>query len=83
MTDIDDIPLDVLDEFEILAISVWRAGYTRYSSDAVLHRIRWHRHIERGDRDYKCNDHWTAPLARWFMAKHPDMPLFELRTVKS
>lgn len=33
--------------------------------------MRWHQHIERGNREFVCNNNWTAPLARWFMAKHP------------
>ncbi|MGY3278164.1 hypothetical protein [Bradyrhizobium sp. S3.7.6] len=76
-----DIPTSVAELFEELAIKVAAAGYDRYSSDAILHRIRWHMKIERGDREFKCNDHWTAPLARWFLARHPNMAgFFELRT---
>jgi hypothetical protein len=56
----------------------------RYSSDAVLHRIRWEYQIERGIREFKCNDHWTAPLARWFLKKHPHMDgFFELRQARA
>jgi hypothetical protein len=41
-------------------------------------------HIERGLREFKCNDHWTAPLARWFMKRHPQLEdFFELRVRKS
>lgn len=74
------IPADVCDLFERLALEVNGRGYARYSSDAVLHRIRWHMQIERGNRAFKCNDHWTAPLARWFLARHPECRgFFELR----
>lgn len=76
---LNDIPIDVLWEFETKAIRAWKAGIRHYSSDALLHAIRWEQQIERGDRKYRCNDHWTAPLARWFMDKHPDKPLFKLR----
>lgn len=74
------IPHEVGDLFEKLALQVKEQGFTRYSADAVLHRIRWHYHVEQGKRDFKCNDHWTAPLARWFLAKHPECDgFFELR----
>lgn len=76
----DGVPVDVCELFEKLALDVHGKGYARYSSDAVLHRIRWHMQIERGNRAFKCNDHWTAPLARWFLARHPECPkFFELR----
>ena len=60
--DIDDVPTDVRFHFERLALEVAARGFTHYSSDAILHRIRWHMQIDRGYREFKCNDHWTAPL---------------------
>ncbi len=76
----DGVPADVCELFEKLALDVHAAGWRRYSSDALLHRIRWHHHIEKGSRAFKANDHWTAPLARWFLANHPDKKgFFELR----
>ena len=68
-----DIPVEVCSLFETLAMKIAKAGHPRYSADAILHRIRWEYQIEKGDRDFKCNDHWTAPLARWFLARHPDL----------
>lgn len=77
----DGIPYQVCDLFERFALEVHRRGFKRYSSDAILHRIRWHEHIEMGNREFKVNDHFSAPLARWFLARHPDMEgFFELRT---
>ena len=76
----DGVPQEVCILFEKLALEVHEKGYKRFSSDAILHRIRWTYRIERGNREFLCNDHWTAPLARWFLARHPDMPkFFELR----
>lgn len=72
----DGIPIEVCVLFERLALQVSRNGYERYSSDAILHRIRWELQIEKGDREFKANNNWTAPLARWFLANHPDMPKF-------
>ena len=76
----DAIPPVICDLFERLALDVIDRGFKRYSADAILHRVRWHYHIERGDRGFKCNDHWTATLARWFIDRHPEhKKFFELR----
>lgn len=78
-----DIPEDVCKLFEDLAIKIRAKGWARYSSDALLHRIRWEFHVERGDREFKANNNWTAPLARWFLKRHPDMAgFFETRERK-
>lgn len=79
----EDVPPEVCVLFEQLALRVAAAGHKRFSSDAILHRIRWEHQVERGNRDFKCNDHWTAPLARWFLARHPEMAgFFSLRKLK-
>lgn len=65
------VPPDVADLFERFALDLISNGWDRYSARAILHRIRWHHHVERGDRDFKCNNNWTPGLARWFHAKHP------------
>jgi hypothetical protein len=76
----EGIPAPICDKFERLALDVASMGYKRYSADSVLHRLRWHYHIEKGDRGFKCNNNWTAPLARWFLKRHPELPkFFELR----
>lgn len=81
---IADVPPGVSTLFEKLALSVIARGFRRYSADAILHRVRWHHHVEIGDRDFKCNDHWTAPLARWFLRRHPEHSgFFETRVRKS
>lgn len=76
-----EVPEDVVALFEQMTFSIIKAGLTRYSARAVIHRIRWHHQVERGDREFKCNDHWTPGLARWFMAKHPHhQGFFETRS---
>lgn len=76
----DDIPAEVCDLFEDLALKVHRKGWGRYSADALLHQIRWHEHIERGNREFKANNNWTSTLARWFITRHANMAgFFELR----
>ena len=78
------IPPEVCDLYEKLAFQIMDVGFTRYSSDAILHRIRWHYHIERGQREFKCNDHWTSTLSRWFLSRHPEHEgFFELRVLRS
>lgn len=80
----EDVPPEVCVLFERLALKVWNTGYRHFSSDAILHRIRWEEKVEKGNREFKCNDHWTAPLARWFMANHPDkVGFFETRKLKA
>lgn len=77
----DGIPLEVCQLFERFALEVADRGFARYSADALLHRIRWHEHIDRGNREFKINDHFSAPLARWFLSRHPELPkFFELRS---
>lgn len=76
----DGVPVDVCLLFERLALDVAAAGFTHYSADAILHRIRWHNQIEKGNRGFKANNNWTAPLARWFLKRNPHLPkFFELR----
>lgn len=67
----DGCPAEVASLFVRFAKDVKRRGFRRYSADAILHRIRWHMHIERGDREWKCNNNWTSGLARWAMHHHP------------
>jgi len=74
------IPVDVCQKFEELAFDARRSGYERYSARTILERIRWHYNVERGLREFKCNDHWSPFLSRWFLKKHPDWTgFFELR----
>lgn len=76
----DGVPVEVCVLFERLALEVATAGLPRYSARAILHRLRWHHHVERGDRDFKINNKHSAPLARWFLVRHPDLAgFFETR----
>lgn len=75
------VPIEVCDKFEEIALMLNREHhFKRYSARAILHRIRWHFQIDRGRRGFKCNNNWTAGMARWFMNKHPELnKFFELR----
>lgn len=77
------VPGDVAAAFERFAFEVISMGFEHYSADAVLHRVRWHFTIEKGVRTFKCNNNWTAKLARWFIARHPHRAdFFALRRSK-
>ena len=59
-------------------------GRTRYSADAICHRIRWHVAVETTDMDFKINDHYTAFYARLWMKDHPEFgEFFETRRQRS
>lgn len=74
------VPADVARMFEAYAVEIAGRGFSKYSADAIGHRIRWHEQVERGNRDFKVNDHWIRPMAVWFLARHPELPeFFELR----
>jgi hypothetical protein len=76
----DGVPAEVCELFARLATEAHRSGLKHYSADAILHRVRWHEQIERGNREFKANNNWTAPLARWLMARNPAMRgFFEIR----
>jgi hypothetical protein len=76
----DGVPVDVCLLFEKLALEVRALGFERYSARAIIHRIRWHEQIDKGNREFKCNNNWTPSMARWVIAKHPNMTeFFELR----
>lgn len=69
---VQHIPEDVRALYEQLALDVAAAGFERYSSRAILHRIRWHYHVEYGQRAFKCNNSWSPLLARWFVYLYPE-----------
>jgi hypothetical protein len=69
--------------FETLALQLRRQGFVRYSARAILHRIRWHYHVERNMKDFKCNNNWTPRMARLCMRRHPELEgFFELRRTR-
>lgn len=80
---VDGIPPEVLQLFDRLANELILRGWSHYSADAILHRVRWHYHVEQGNREFKCNDHWTSRLARWWLERHPEhSEFFELRSLR-
>jgi hypothetical protein len=79
-SDVSGIPSLVVEKFVQYARDLIKAGFTRYSARAILHRIRWHMQVERGDRGFKCNNNWTPRMSRWFMEQNPQYTgFFEIR----
>jgi hypothetical protein len=79
---VEAVPVEVCELFERFAIELKGRGWSSYSADAILHRIRWHYHVEKGIREFKCNNNWTSALARWLIKKRPEMQgFFELRAL--
>jgi hypothetical protein len=77
------VPVKVAEMFEDLAWKVWEIGFDKYSARAILQRIRWHYQVDRGLREFKCNNNWTPGMARVFMKKYPTMRgFFEIRNRK-
>jgi len=58
-------------------------GFSHYSSDAILHRIRWHYTVETKAEDpFKLNDNHTAYYARLWLRDHPGHDnFFECRVI--
>lgn len=75
------VPAEVCALFSEIALKIIAQGWSHYSARAILHRIRWHMHIEKGDRSFKCNNNWTPRLSRWWLQAHPEHAgFFETRT---
>lgn len=70
------VPIEVCDLFEKIALEIKEAGWRRYSARAILHRIRWHYHMERHEVAFKANNNWTPAMSRWVMKKHDALANF-------
>lgn len=78
------VPPDVCALFEKLTLELINAGWAHYSARAILHRIRWHFHVEKGDRNFKANNNWTPAMARWFMEVYPSSRgFFRIRMLRT
>lgn len=76
MSSIENVPEHVRELFAEMTLKLVDLGFERYSARAIIHQIRWHKHVDKGDRSFKCNDHWTPYLARWFQDIHPEHAAF-------
>jgi hypothetical protein len=66
------------------ALEVKDRGFSRYSIDAIIQRVRWHVTIETKSSDFKLNDHFTSRYARLIMSRVPELDgFFEVRELKA
>lgn len=68
------VPEHISARFEQATLALIDKGQKNYSSRAILHHMRWHEthpFNEDGFGSFKIRNEWSAPLARWFMARHP------------
>ena len=72
---------EIWELFKKYAKQLIDSGRDHYSSDCIMHRIRWHVVVDtRSGEGLKINDHYTAYYARMWLATNPDGPeLFQLR----
>lgn len=62
----------VYELFDRFTRQVIQRGHTRFSADAILHRIRWETSVvTRGDQ-FKINDHYSAYYSRLWMNDNPE-----------
>ena len=78
---------DVYERFVAMALDLRRRGIKRYSSDALLHVLRWERltSSEKADGSaFRLSDHWSSRLARKAMAEYGELKdFFETRQLRS
>ena len=51
-------------------------GRTRYSADAIMHRVRWETNVVTNDESFKINNNHVAFYARMFMKDYPELEGF-------
>lgn len=74
---------EIYAEFERLAKQLIFAGRTHYSSDGILHIIRYNTAL-RGKGDYKINNNYSPDYARMFESNYPEHEgFFEKRIRKA
>lgn len=57
--------------FQRFTFELISKGKNRYSSDGVLHRIRWETALTTNDPVYKLNNNWSPYYARKFHKVYP------------
>lgn len=76
---------EVYDAFESIAFELIQQGHKRYSSDAILHIVRFNLNKTKGPNDqYKINNNYSAYYSRLFTHYHPEhKDFFETRETKN
>jgi hypothetical protein len=75
----------IQDLFKRFAGELRNKGRRGYSSDMILHRIRWHYAVnQERDEGFKLNDHFTSRYARKLIQDDPLFDgFFETRKLRS
>jgi len=58
------------------AMEAKHAGKTRYSMDAIFHLVRWEFDVINRVGEFKINNNWTAPAARFIEKNVPALAGF-------
>lgn len=58
--------------FKRFALMAIFRGWKNYSSDAIMHRLRWHLDIETTGEPFKINNNFTPYYARLFELAQPE-----------
>lgn len=77
---------EVMDRFIQVAFELIKNGHKRYSSDGILHVIRYDLNKSRPNTNdqFVINNSWSAYMARYFIHLYPQhKDFFELRELKN
>ena len=73
---------EIWNMFKELTFQLIRAGRNHFSSDAILHTIRFNTAI-RGGKDFKINNNYSSMYSRLFTTNFPEhKDFFEQRILK-
>jgi len=74
---------EIWEQFKKITFDLIRRGTKHYGAKAIFEIIRYHRIIEYGDDEFKCNNNYTAYYARKFMNIYPEHKgFFETRKAR-
>jgi len=74
--ELSKIPKDIQDQFLEIAILLRNRRISKTGAGFIFERIRWERWVDRGQREFKCNNNWRAVLSRWAMEIDPGLKGF-------
>ena len=74
----------VFEELLQLARKLRGRGHRSYSMDALMHVVRFHRHIDTTDPDFKINNNYSSRYSRKMTNEHPEfVGFFHTRELKA
>lgn len=74
----------VFDELVKLCEQAKRAGRKRIGIKMMFEVLRWNRHMDTSDEDFKLNNNYAPRYARILVEKHPEYNgLFETRRIRT